>query len=143
VQFDVHQGCTSHVQIMKSILDNNMDKLNESYMWMVDCRCSAVDRGAIGAVDVSKTLEHILQWMFGVTRWNAVILLGPIDRAIEIVEVLSTLDGSNDMVIQEGMYTFFWQSLDAKKVITHGSHKLYFRVASGILYVMRYPKDSD
>ena len=68
VQSDVHQGCTSHVQIMKSVLDNNMDKLKESYMWMVDCKCNVLDGRAIGAVDVPKTLEHILQWMFGVTR---------------------------------------------------------------------------
>jgi hypothetical protein len=143
VQSDVHRGGTSHVQIMKSILDDSMDKLDESCVWMVDCRCSALDGGPLGAVDVPKILEHIMQWMSGVTRWNAVILLGPTDSATDILEVLNTLDGSDDMVIQEGTYTFSRQSVDAKKVVAYGPYKLHFRVVGGILYVMRYPKDAD
>jgi hypothetical protein len=103
---------------------------------MVDCRCSALDGGAIGAVDVPKILEHIVQWMFGVTRWNAVILLGPTDSATDILEVLNTLDSFDDMVMQEGTYTFPRQLVDAKKVVAYEPHKLHFRVVGGILYVM-------
>jgi hypothetical protein len=84
-----------------------------------------------------------MQWMSGVTRWNAVILLGPTDNATDILEVLNTLDGSDDMIMQEGTYTFSRQSVDAKKVVAYGPHKLHFRVVGGILYVMRYPKDAD
>src|SRR5450759_2231540 len=90
VQSDVHRGGTSHVQIMKSILDDSMDKLDESCVWMVDCRCGAQDGGAIGTMDVPKILEHIVQWMSRVTRWNAVILLGPTDIATDILEMLNT-----------------------------------------------------
>jgi hypothetical protein len=60
VQSNVQQGNTSHVQIMKSILYNNMDKLDESCLWMLDYRYSALDGEAIGVVEVPKILEHIL-----------------------------------------------------------------------------------
>ena len=81
--------------------------------------------------------------MFGVTHWNVVILLGPTDIATDILEVLNTLDGSDNMVIQEGKYIFLRQSIDAKKVVAYGPHKLHFQAIGGILYVMRYPKDVD
>jgi hypothetical protein len=81
--------------------------------------------------------------MFGVTQWNAVILLYPTDSDKDILEVLNRLDGFDDMVIREEIYTFSHQSFDAKKAIIHRPYKLYFWVVGGLLYVMRYPKDSD
>jgi hypothetical protein len=45
VQSHVQQGGTTHVQILNSILDNNMEKRDESCLWMVDCRCIAIDEG--------------------------------------------------------------------------------------------------
>jgi hypothetical protein len=34
------------------------------------------------------------------------------------------------------------QSMDAKKCISHGPHKLHFRSIGGLLYLMRYPRES-
>ena len=45
VQLHVQRGGTTHVQILNSILDNNMEKRDESCFWMVDCRCIAIDEG--------------------------------------------------------------------------------------------------
>jgi hypothetical protein len=78
-----------------------------------------------------------------VTRWNAVILLAPIDNAADIGQMLDTFDAADDIVIQEGTYTFSRQSEDAKKCILHGPHKLYFRSVGGILYLIRFPRESD
>jgi hypothetical protein len=33
--------------------------------------------------------------------------------------------------------------VDAKKCISHGPHKLHFRSVGGLLYLMRYPRESD
>jgi hypothetical protein len=62
--------------------------------------------GATGAVDIEKVLQHILFWMSGVTRWNAVIILAPTNSAMDIEQVLGTFDAADDIVIQEGTYTF-------------------------------------
>jgi hypothetical protein len=99
--------------------------------------------GAIGAVDIAKVLQHILFWMSGVTRWNAVIMQAPTNSGTDIEHVLGTFDAADDIVIQEGTYTFSRQSVDAKKCISHGPHKLHFRSVGGILYLMRYPRESD
>jgi hypothetical protein len=94
-------------------------------------------------VDIAKVLQHILFWMSGVTRWNAVIMLAPTDSGTDIEQVLGTFDAVDDIVIQEGTYTFSRQSVDAKKCISHGPHKLHFRSVGGLLYLMRYPRESD
>jgi hypothetical protein len=57
--------------------------------------------------------------------------------------MLAAFDGSNDIVIQEGTYTFSRQSSDAKTSIVHGARKLYFRCVGGLLFLMRYPRVSD
>ena len=44
--------------------------------------------------------------MSGVARWNAVIMLAPTDSATDIKHVLDTFDASDDIVVQEGTYTF-------------------------------------
>jgi hypothetical protein len=67
----------------------------------------------------------------------------PTDSATDIKQVLDMFDATNDIVIQEGTYTFSRQSVDAKKCISHGLHKLYFRSVGGLLYLMRYPRESD
>jgi hypothetical protein len=81
--------------------------------------------------------------MSGVTRWNAVIMLAPTDSAMDIEQVLGTFDVADDIVIQEGTYTFSWQLVDAKKCISHGPHKLHFRSVRGLQYLMRYLRESD
>jgi hypothetical protein len=86
-----------------------------------------------GAVDIAKVLQHILFWMSGVTRWNAVIMLAPTDSATDIEQVLGTFDAVDDIVIHEGTYTFSCQSMDAKKCISHGPHKLHFWSVGGLL----------
>jgi hypothetical protein len=110
---------------------------------MVDCRASTVDGDGRGASEVPKILEHILRWMSGVTRWNAVFLLAPNDCATDIGMMVAAFDGSDDIVIQEGTYTFSRQSSDAKTSIVHGARKLYFRCVGGLLILMWYPKESD
>jgi hypothetical protein len=110
---------------------------------MVDCRAAAMAGGATGAVDIAKVLQHILFWMSGVMRWNAVIMLAPTDSGTDIEQVLGMFDAVDDIVIQEGTYTFSRQSVDAKKYISHGPHKLHFRSVGGLLYLMRYPRESD
>jgi hypothetical protein len=57
--------------------------------------------------------------------------------------VLGKFDAADDIVIQEGIYTFFRQSVDAKKCISHGPHKLHFRSVGGLLFLMRYLRESD
>jgi hypothetical protein len=44
--------------------------------------------------------------MSGVTRWNAVIMLAPTDSGTDIEQVLGMFDAVDDIVIQEGTYTF-------------------------------------
>jgi hypothetical protein len=100
-------------------------------------------RGATGAMDIAKVLQHILFWMSGVTRWNVVIMLAPTDSGTDIEEVLGTFDAVDDIIIQEGTYTFSRQSVDAKKCISHGPHKLYFRSVGRLLYLMRYPRELE
>jgi hypothetical protein len=78
-----------------------------------------------------------------VTRWNAVIMLAPTDSGTDFEQVFGTFDAADDIVIQEGTYTFFRQSVDAKKCISYGPHKLHFRSVGGLLYLMRYPRESD
>jgi hypothetical protein len=78
-----------------------------------------------------------------VMHWNAVIMLAPTDSATDIEQVLGTFDAADDIVIQEGTYTFSQQSVDAKKCISHGPHKLHFQSVGGLLYLMRYPRESD
>jgi hypothetical protein len=72
---------------------------------------------ATSAVDIAKVLQHILFWMSRVMRWNAVIMLAPTDSATNIVQVLGTFDAADDIVIQEGTYTFSRQSVDACKEV--------------------------
>jgi hypothetical protein len=103
---------------------------------MVDCRLAAVEGSTIDAMDIAKILQHIILWMAGMTRWNAVILLAPTNNAADIGQTLDTFDAANDIVIQEGTYTFSRQSVDAKKCILHGPHKMYFQSVGGILYLM-------
>jgi hypothetical protein len=81
--------------------------------------------------------------MSGVTQWNAVFLLAPNDYATDIRMMLAAFDGSDDIVIQEGTYTFSRQSSDSKTSIVHGARKLYFRCIGGLLFLMRYPRESD
>ena len=81
--------------------------------------------------------------MFGLTQWNAIIELCPTNSTKDILEVLSRLDGFDNMVLREEIYIFSHQSFDAKKAIIHGPQKLYFWVVGGLLYMMRYPKDSN
>ena len=100
-------------------------------------------KGATGAVDIAKVLQHILFWMLGVTCWNIMIMLAPTDNAMDIEQVLGTFDAANDVVIQEGTYTFSRQLVDAKKCISYGPHKLHFWNVKGLLYLMRYPRESD
>jgi hypothetical protein len=139
----VKRNCQSHVQIMASVLELPTGKLQESCLWMVDCRSAAVEGSTTDAVDIAKVLQHIILWMGGVTRWNAVILLAPTDSAAGIGQMLGTFDAANDIVIQEGTYTFSRQSVDAKKCISHGPHKLHFWSIGGVLYLMRFPRESD
>jgi hypothetical protein len=68
-------------------------------------------------------------------------MLAPTDNATDIEQVLGMFDAANDIVFQEGTYTFFRQSMDAKKYISHGPHKLYFRTVGGLLYLMQYPRN--
>jgi hypothetical protein len=143
VHSEVKRNCQSHVQIMTSVLELPTRKLQESCLWMVDYRTAAMVGGAIGAVDIAKVLQHILFWMSRVTRWNAVIMLAPIDSGTDIEQVLDTFDVVDDIIIQEGTYTFSRHSMDAKKCISHGPYKLHFRSVGGLLYLMRYPRESD
>ena len=76
-----------------------------------------------------------------VMRWNAVILLAPNQSINDIVRMLESVDGYEDIVLQEGTYTFSCQSLESKKCVAHGTNKLYFKVGGEILYVMWYPKE--
>jgi hypothetical protein len=54
VEFHVHsevkRNCQSHVQIMTSVLELPTGKLQESCLWMVDCRVAAMAEGATGTV---------------------------------------------------------------------------------------------
>ena len=81
--------------------------------------------------------------MSGVTHWNTVIMLAPTNSATDIEQVLGMFDAADDIVIQGGTYTFSWQSVDAKKCISYGLHKLHFRSIGGLLYLMQCPKESD
>jgi hypothetical protein len=47
--------------------------------------------------------------------------------------VLGMFDAVDDIVIHEGTYTFSCQSMDAKKCISHGPHKLHFWSVGGLL----------
>jgi hypothetical protein len=143
VHSEVKRNCQSHVHIMTSVLELPTGKLQESCLWMVDCRSATMAGGATGAVNIAKLLQHILFWMSGVTHWNAVIMLAPTNSGTDFEQVLVTFDAADDIVIQEGTYTFSRQSVDAKKYISHGPHKLHFRSVGGLLYLMRYPRESD
>jgi hypothetical protein len=118
---------------MTLFLELPIGKLQESCLWMVDCRAATMAGRDTGAVDIAKVLQHILFWMSGVTRWNAVIMLAPTDSAIDIEQVLGMFDAVDDIVIHEGTYTFSCQSMDAKKCISHGPHKLHFWSVGGLL----------
>jgi hypothetical protein len=63
VHSEVKRNCQSHVQIMTSVLELPTGKVQESCLWMVDCRLAAMAGGATGAVDIAKVLQHILFWM--------------------------------------------------------------------------------
>jgi hypothetical protein len=143
IQSEVKQNCQSHVQIMTSVLELPTGKLQESCLWMVDYKAAVMAGGATGAVDIGKVLLHILFWMSGVTRWNAVIMLTPTDTSTDIEQVLGTFHAADDIIIQEGTYTFYRQSVDAKKCISHGPHKLRFWNVRGLLYLMWYSRESD
>jgi hypothetical protein len=143
LQSELHRNYESCVQIVQSSLKHSMGKLGESCLWMVDCKSSIVDGDGRGATEVPKILEHILRWMSRVTCWNAVFMLAPNDCATDIGTILTSLDGSDDIVIQEGTYTFSCQSSDAKTCIVHGVRKLYFRCVGGLLFLMRYPRELD
>jgi hypothetical protein len=143
VHSEVKRNCQSHVQIMTSVLDLPTGKLQENCLWMVDCRSAAMAGGATSAVDIAKVLQLILFWMLGVMRWNVVIMLASTDSATDIKQVLGMFDAADDIVIQEGTYTFSRQSVDAKKYISHGPHKLYFQSVGGLLYLMWYPRELD
>jgi 6-phosphogluconate dehydrogenase (decarboxylating) len=71
-----------------------------------------------------------------VIRWNAILMSAPTESAKDVLEMLSTLEASDDIVIQEGTNTFSSQSTYSKKFIFHGSNKLYFQVIGGLLYLM-------
>jgi hypothetical protein len=143
VHSQVKRNSQSHVQIMTSVLELPTGKLQESCLWMVDYRVVAMAGGATGVVDIAKVLQHILFWMSGMTRWNAVIMLAPTNSGTDIEQVLGTFDAADDIVMQEGTYTFSRHSVDAKKCISHGPHKLHFWSVGGLLYLMRYPRESD
>jgi hypothetical protein len=142
-EFHVHSEVKWNCQIMASVLELPTGKLQESCLWMVDCKSAAVEGGTIDAVDIAKVLQHIILWMGRMTRWNVVILLAPTDSAVDIGQKLGTFDAADDIIIQEGTYTFSRQSVDAKKYILHGPHKLHFRSVGGVLYLMRFPRESD
>lgn len=93
---------------------------------MVDCRLFTKDGDGRGAPGVPKILEYILKWMSRVICWNAIFMLAPNNYATDIRTMLTAIDGSNDIVIQEGTYTFSCQLLDAKTSIVRGACKLYF-----------------
>ena len=143
VKSDVHRSRESHVQVFKSILEASTGKLDEKCIWMVDCRFAAGDGSGMSISDVPLLLEQIMKWMTTVTRWNAVVMLAPKQSASDIQTSLFGADGFEDIVLQEGSYTFSRQSSNSQKSIRHGVHKLYFRVSGGLLYVMRYPRESD
>jgi hypothetical protein len=84
VHSQVKRNCQSHVQIMTSVLELPTGKLQESCLWMVDCRAAAMAGGATGAMDIAKVLQYILFWMSGMTCWNAVIMLAPTDSGTDI-----------------------------------------------------------
>jgi hypothetical protein len=92
---------------MTSILNLPTGKLQESCLWMVDYRSTAMSGGATGAMDITKVLQHILFWMSGVTHWNAVIMLAPTDNATDIEQVLGMFDVANDIVIRDGNLHIF------------------------------------
>ena len=75
--------------------------------------------------------------------WNVVIMLAPTNSATDIELVLDMFDAANDIVVQEGTYTFSRQLVDAKKCISHGLHKLHFQSVGGLLYLMRYLRESN
>jgi hypothetical protein len=106
VHSEVKWNCQSHVQIMISVLELPIRKLQESCLWMVDYIAAAMAEGATCAVDIAKVLQLILFWMSRVTRWNAVIMLAPTDSATDIEQMLGIFDAVDDIVIQEGTYTF-------------------------------------
>jgi hypothetical protein len=46
VHSEVKRNCQSHVQIMTSMLELPTGKLQESCLWMVDCRAAAMGGGS-------------------------------------------------------------------------------------------------
>lgn len=106
VNSDARRNHVAHVQVAKSILDPDTGALDEKCIWLVDCRSAAVDGGVVSALEVPRVLEQILKWMSGVTRWNAVIMLSPAENATEVRNALDNTDGYEDIVMQDGMYTF-------------------------------------
>jgi hypothetical protein len=61
VQLKLHRDCESRMQIVQSGLEHSVGKLGESYLWMVDCRSSKIDRDGKGATNLQKILEYILK----------------------------------------------------------------------------------
>jgi hypothetical protein len=61
LQSELHRNSESRVQIVQSGLEHSVGRLEESCLWMVDCRSSTVDGDGRGATEVPKILEHILR----------------------------------------------------------------------------------
>jgi hypothetical protein len=66
-----------------------------------------------------------------------------IASANDIRCTLDGTDGYKDIIIHKSTYTFAQQSSYSKNCIVHRRFKLHFRVLGGILYVIRYPRESD
>ena len=124
-------------------MESNAGVVADECIWMVDCSWVGVDGTSIPLKNVPSVLEHIMKWMSEVERWNAVIMLPPGENTSMLVESLRDVDGFEDIVVQEGSYTFSRQSSNSKKGIQYGKHKLYFRAIGELLYVMRFPRESD
>lgn len=65
------------------------------------------------------------------------------EKTTTLREQLSVIEGFEDMIIEEGMYTFSRQSLGLHKFLQYDSNKLYFREVGGLLYIMWFLKESD
>ena len=76
---------------MTSVLELPTGKLQESCIWMVDCRSAAIAGGATGVVDIAKVVQHILLWISKVMHWNAVIMLAHTDSTTNIKQMLGML----------------------------------------------------
>ena len=56
VHSEVKRNYQNHMQIMTSVLELPIGMLQESCLWMVDCRAAAMARGVTDAVDIAKVL---------------------------------------------------------------------------------------